>query len=119
LESKKQLATLIVATETRRIEDGLRERESFERKFSQKNIRNEDCVELTEDAKATILDALLKSGQFKSKSELRRLFEQQGVRVVNEDGEVVLSPEIIVGQVHGVVRVGKRRFFQFVALKGD
>jgi tyrosyl-tRNA synthetase len=114
LEAKKQLATLVVATETQRIEDGLRERESFERKFSQKNIRNEDCVELTEDANTTILDALLKSGQFKSKSELRRLFEQQGVRVVNEDGEVVLSPEIVVGQLHGVIRVGKRRFFRFV-----
>lgn len=114
MEAKKQLATLIVAAETQHIEDGLRERESFERKFSQKSILNEDCIELTEDANTTILDALVKSGQFKSKSELRRLFEQQGVRVMNEDGEVILSPEIVVGQVRGVVRVGKRRFFQFV-----
>lgn len=114
MEAKKQLATLIVATETRNIEDGLRERESFERKFSHKSICHEDCIELTEDTNTTILDALVKSGQFKSKSELRRLFEQQGVRSMNEDGEVILSPEIVVGQVRGVVRVGKRRFFRFV-----
>ena len=116
LEAKKQLATLIVATETQHIEDGLRERESFERKFSQKNIHNEDCVELTEDASTTILDALLKSGQFKSKGELRRLFEQQGVRSVSEDGDTILSPEIVISKVNGVVRVGKRRFFQFVTI---
>jgi len=114
LEAKKQLATLIVALETKRIEDGLRERESFERKFSQKKIRDEDCVELAEDASTTILDALLKSSQFKSKGELRRLFEQQAVRSVSEDGEITLSPETVISQIHGVVRVGKRRFFQFV-----
>ena len=114
LEAKKQLATLIVALETKRIEDGLRERESFERKFSQKKIRDEDCVELAEDASTTILDALLKSSQFKSKGELRRLFEQQAVRTVSEDGEITLSPETVISQIHGVVRVGKRRFFQFV-----
>jgi len=33
---------------------------------------------------------------------------------MNEDGEVILSPEIVVGQVRGVVRVGKRRFFRFI-----
>lgn len=115
MEAKKQLATLIVAAETRCIEDGLRERESFERKFSRKNICHEDCIELTEDLNSTILDALIKSGRFKSKSELRRLFEQQGVRSINEDREVVLSPEIVVNQVCGVVRVGKRHFFRFIA----
>ncbi|MDD3998831.1 MAG: tyrosine--tRNA ligase [Candidatus Shapirobacteria bacterium] len=114
MEAKKQLATLIVAAETRCIENGLRERESFERKFSRKNICHEDCIELTEDLNSTIFDALIKSGRFKSKSELRRLFEQQGVRSINEDGEVVLSPEIVVNQVCGVVRVGKRHFFRFI-----
>ena len=114
LEAKKQLATLIIALETKHIDDGLRERESFERKFSQKRIRDEDCVELDEDANTSILDALLKSGQFKSKSELRRLFKQQAVRTVSEDGEITLSPETVISQIHGVVRVGKRRFFQFV-----
>jgi len=114
LEAKKQLATLIITLETKHIDDGLRERESFERKFSQKRIRDEDCVELAEDANTSILDALLKSSQFKSKGELRRLFEQQAVRTVSEDGEITLSPETVISQIHGVVRVGKRRFFQFV-----
>ncbi len=118
LEAKKQLATLIVALETKSIEDGLRERESFERKFSQREIYYKDCIELFECANTTILDALMKSGQFKSKGELRRLFRQRGVRSRREDGETLLSPEITISHIHGTVRVGKRRFFQFVTSLG-
>ncbi len=114
LEAKKQLATLIIALETKNIDDGLRERESFERKFSQKKINNEDCIELMEKADTSIFNALLESGQFKSKSELRRLFEQQAVRSISENGNIMLSPEITVDQISGIVRVGKRRFFQFI-----
>jgi tyrosyl-tRNA synthetase len=118
MEAKKQLATLIVATETGNIEDSLRERESFERKFFKKIIRNEDCIALTEDANTTIFEALMKSGQFKSKSELRRLFDQKAVRSIDDDVEHILIPEIIVDQVHGVVRIGKRLFFRFVTAQG-
>lgn len=117
LEAKKQLATLVVAIETKCIEDGLRERDSFERKFSQTKICNEDCVELVEEPTTTILDALMKSGQFKSKSELRRLFEQQAVRSLGEGGDTVLSSETPIKDINGIVRVGKRRFFRlFTAL---
>lgn len=112
LEAKKQLATLIIAHETKHIEDGLRERESFERRFSKKKINDEDCVKLNEKADTPIFDALLKSGQFKSKSELRRLFEQQAVRSINENGDITLSPKVVVSQINGIIRVGKRRFFQ-------
>lgn len=115
LEAKKQLATLMIAIETKDIADGLCERESFERRFSQKKITNDDCVNLHEDGSTTVLEALFKSGHFKSKSELRRLFGQQAVRDIHQGEEAILSLEATVDQIRGIVRVGKRRFFRFVA----
>lgn len=113
LEAKKQLATLLVGTETKLFEDGLRERESFERKFSLKKIQKKDCIELNE-ADIPILDALIKSGQFKSKSELNRLFKQQAVNFLKEGKKSKLNSEATVRQVcDGIVQVGKRYFFHF------
>ena len=116
LEAKKQLATFIIALETKCIKDGLRERECFERKFSKREIHDQDCIELAENEKTTIFNALMKSGQFKSRGELRRLFDQQAVRQIKEGEERLLSPEVIVRQVDCIVRVGKRRFFKFLIL---
>jgi tyrosyl-tRNA synthetase len=114
LEAKKQLATLIIALETKCIDDGLLERESFERKFSQKEIHYDDCIELTGNANTIIFDTLMKSGKFKSKNELRRLFEQNAVRSINEGKETILSPEITICKIVGIVRVGKRNFFKLI-----
>lgn len=114
MEAKKQLATLIIALETKRLEDGLQERESFERKFSNKEIQDKDCTKLIGDLNATIFDVLSESGQFKSKGELRRLFEQQSIRSIENDKDTILSPEIVLNQIRGIVRVGKRRFFKLI-----
>jgi tyrosyl-tRNA synthetase len=119
LEAKKQLATLMVSIETKCITDGLLERESFERKFSQRKIRDEDCTKLIEYTDNTILNSLMKSGQFKSKCELHRLFAQQSVRSVNDDGDTIISPEIMISQIHGIIRVGKHRFFLANISEGD
>jgi len=112
LEAKKQLATMIISFETKNLCDGKRERETFERMFSRKEICKQDCVELFGDVETTLFDALVKSGHFKSISELRRLFKQSAVRNVNKNVEEILLPEILMSQVVGFVRVGKKRFFQ-------
>lgn len=115
LEAKKQLATLLVAAETRNLDDGLRERESFERRFSQRELRNEDCVEIKFGAEKTIFEALMSSGKFGSRNELRRLFGQQAVRATSDGADKVLTLETTVGEATDIVRVGKRRFFRFIA----
>jgi tyrosyl-tRNA synthetase len=119
LEAKKQLATLIIATETRNIEDGLRERESFERRFSQKEIHEEDCIEIMGNVNTSILEALIKSGKFKSRNELRRLFDQKAVRSKNGISEHVLSPDTALDKIQGFVRVGKHRLFKVSVSKRE
>ncbi len=115
LEAKKQLATFIVALETKCIDDGLRERESFERKFVQKDIRSADCITLSASVEETLFNVLMKSGQFKSKSELRRLFKQRAVRLCIKNNEEVLNPEQLATLLsNSIVRVGKRRFFKIL-----
>lgn len=114
LEAKKQLATLVIAIETKEIEDGLNERESFERRFTQKNIRDEDCSTIFTSGNETVIDAFMRSGRFKSRSELRRLFEQQAVRLcIGGEERAITSDHSATSLYNGTVRVGKRRFFKF------
>ncbi len=117
LEAKKQLATLIVALEVG-LDAGLRERESFERRFSQKDLREEDCSELTAQEGDPLMDVLMRSGAFESKSALRRLFEQRAVRLRMGSKEEMLTFETLAAQVSdGIVRVGKRQFFKICSSK--
>ena len=118
LEAKKQLATLIVALEAG-LDAGLRERESFERRFSQKDLREEDCSELTAQEGDQLVDVLLRSGAFKSKSALRHLFEQRAVRLRVGNKEETLTFETLATQVgDGIVRVGKRQLFKICSSEG-
>ena len=110
LEAKKQLATFLVALETKDLSLGLTERESFERKFSERVITNEDCVQLTATIGQSIFDLLTTSGQFKSKSELRRLFEQKAVRLMSGEDESILDVSATVAKSCRL-QVGKLRFF--------
>jgi tyrosyl-tRNA synthetase len=110
LEAKKQLATFLVALESKDLSKGLKERESFERKFSQRVIMEEDCVQLNADVGQNIFTLLALSGQFKSKGELRRLFEQKAVRLITDAEESILDISANVTQ-QCKLRVGKLRFF--------
>ena len=110
LEAKKQLATFLVALEAKDLSNGLKEREGFERKFSQRVITEEDCIQLNSDTGQNVFTLLASSGQFKSKSELRRLFEQKAVRLIADAGESILDISANVTQ-QCKLRVGKLRFF--------
>lgn len=118
LEAKKQLATLVVALEAE-LDAGLRERESFERRFSQKDLREEDCSELLAHEGEQLMDVLMRSGAFKSKSALRRLFEQRAVRLQMDSKEETMMLKTMATQVRdGIVRVGKRQFFKICVSEG-
>lgn len=108
-EMKKQLASFIVGLETGSLENGYIERENFESKFSDVKITEKDVQKITVSAGVQLFDALFSTGVFESKAELRRLFEQNAVRQVNE--ESVLSVDTPVDQIEGFLRVGKLRFF--------
>lgn len=110
-EAKKQLATFMVALETKRLEEGLRERENFERKFSKKAINEEDCISLNAMMGQNFFNLLSESNQFKSKGELRRLFEQKAVKLIEDEQDAVIDLNTTVTQPCKV-RVGKMKFFK-------
>lgn len=110
-ELKKQLGVFLVALETGSLEAGEKEREEFERKFSQSSIEEGDAISVECEKDASLFEALFSSGLFESKTELRRLFEQKAVRLVVDDH--ILSAETKIEEIHGVVRVGKMKFFTF------
>ncbi|MFA7715198.1 MAG: tyrosine--tRNA ligase, partial [Candidatus Paceibacterota bacterium] len=102
LEAKKILGILLIALETKDLGSGERERQNFERKFSQKAINDDDCEKI--QAKEDLFLSLKQ--KFSSNSELRRLFEQNAVRTL--DGALLTGKESFTG----IVRVGKRKIFK-------
>lgn len=68
----------------------------------------EDLPTYTLEAEQTVLDVLVASQLVQSKSEGRRLLDQNGVRL---DGETLVDPNQIFPH-SGVLQVGKRRFIQ-------
>jgi tyrosyl-tRNA synthetase len=111
LEAKKQLGVFLISLETGKLEDGETERVNFERKFSKGTITDADAMPLQAEASTKLFDALVASGQFESKSEVRRLFEQEAVRLIDGDDEKILTLETTADDAVGIVRVGKLKFF--------
>ena len=86
-------------------EEAVAAEEAFVRLFQQKETPD-DMPEYTMQAGATVLDVLMGAGLTSSKSEARRLIDQNGVRL---DGETVDRSDEVFPHP-GVLQVGKRRF---------
>ncbi len=110
LESKKQLAQLIVSIEAKSLESGKKEREKFENRFS-KRVYDEEMPEIKFKDGQLLIDVLMSSKQFKSKSELFRLFEQNAIKSVKPEERFFSRNEIAV---EGTYKVGKTKFFRIV-----
>ncbi len=108
METKKQLAQFLVAIEAEDLYAGQKEREKFENRFS-KGVYDSDIRVITVSEGTTTTAALEQSREFKSKSEIRRLFEQGGVRMVSPE-EKELSPDERVTEC--TIRAGKTKFFR-------
>ena len=115
LEAKKQLATFIASLGEEDLSQGEKERTLFEDTFSQGRVSEEKILELKGGLNTSLFDALNESGHFKSKSELRRLFSQNAVTVRDGSGEKILKETNTLGEISGIVRVGKRKFFKIIA----
>jgi len=111
LEAKKQLGTFLVALETRNLEDGMKERENFEKRFSKKEITAEDAVALSAEDSTTVFDTLMTSDMFASKAELRRLFQQKAVRSIDGVEERIIAIDETVENNQGLIKVGKLKVF--------
>ncbi len=108
-EAKKQLASYFVSLQAKDITQGEKARAEFERKFSKKAINVEDCIEIKLEDEDTYYTVLSRA-KLMSNSELRRMFEGNAVRDI-ENG-CVLNKDTKAN--FGKIRVGKRIFVNFV-----
>jgi tyrosyl-tRNA synthetase len=107
MEMKKQLAAYVVATSTNNRDSGLEAREDFERKFADKNITMEDAIILSDSG--NLVDTLMNSGDFKSKSELRRLANQGGIKI---NGKKITADVLDVPPItQALITIGKRKVY--------
>ncbi len=85
-----------------------KEKEDFERVFSQRELPKDTSIYEVKDKTMTIIDTLINSGLVKSKNEARRLIRQGAVSL---DNERIEKEETIVGK-GGILKIGKRRFLK-------
>ncbi len=72
----------------------------------QKGDMPDEIPEFHPEGEPVLLDVLVDSGLVKSKSQARRLIQQNGVKI---DGEMATDPFMVLS-VDAIVQVGKRRF---------
>ncbi|MDR1498254.1 MAG: tyrosine--tRNA ligase [Puniceicoccales bacterium] len=118
MEVKKRLATAIVARfygET----TAANEREQFEKVFSRHELRD-DIPEFslsqlwdTHPDGIPLIDALAATKIFVSKKEIRRLFDQNAVRINNQKAD---NPTLRLSRplLPSIIQAGKRTFIKFV-----
>jgi len=108
MEAKKQLASYFVAIEAKNMNAGLTERAKFEAKFSKRELQESDFAQIKVKKGTMLLDALLQSGKFKSKGELKRLIDGGAMRDLDA-GVAVQVDFAVMKSVK--VKVGKLNFF--------
>ena len=111
LEMKKQLAQFMVAIATKKLKEASAQREKFEKKFSKKefDVDMPTCVL----AKGSVFFEVLKNerGVIQlSNSELRRLFTDHAVRIVDPIEKTLTTADVLESPC--VVRVGKKLFLK-------
>lgn len=112
-EAKKQLATQVV-TLFYGEEVAKKERQQFEQVFAQKKLPDhipaQDFI-----SGQSLLEVVVESGLFSSKSEVRRVASQGGMGFV--EGDKILDPNLTLESHHGnqIIKMGKRKFLKLKA----
>lgn len=109
MEAKKQLATYFIALQAKSLTEGENARKEFERKFSKKVITDDDCITITITEGDSFFSVLSKA-KLMSNSELRRMFDGNAVRMI-DDGSIIDKDSIATT---GKVRIGKRIFIKLI-----
>jgi len=108
MEAKKQLATYFVSIETKNIQTGLNERKRFEEKFSKREYKESDFIPVEVARGTLLLDALMQSGKFASKGELKRLLQSGAIKNIDAgktfDSDVSINADV-------KIKVGKLNLF--------
>ena len=109
LEAKKQLATYFVSIDGNDLNIGRTERENFERKFSKRELTDDDFVTVKVAANTPLLNAIATSGKFSSNGEIKRLIIAGAVSDI--DTKEKLGIDYIVTKTVKI-KVGKLNIFK-------
>lgn len=108
LEAKKQLGQFLVAVELQSMDKGKEERERFEAKFSKKTF--EGIAEYVVKQDETALDTVHTLVSNLSKSEIKRLFAEEAVRIVEPQERVMGMHDTIPKD--SILKIGKKWYFR-------
>jgi len=108
-EVKKQLAKEIV-TIFHNSKEAQKAQEEFEQVFEDKKLPTEIEEVKIENGEHNTQELLVKLSLAKSKNEARRLIEQGGVKVINNNKAEVVKTDTIKTEKGMIVQVGKRNF---------
>ncbi len=111
LEAKKELAFEIVKR-FHSIEKAVKAKEEFERVFSKKEIP-EDIDQYKIELEKPLVDILVESKILSSKSEAKRMIQQNAVYINNERVSDI-NFKISLTMKNSVIKVGKRKFLKLV-----
>lgn len=120
IRSAKKIMAFEVTKLVHGEEEALKVQQTSEEIFSNKgNSQNTDTIELSKDVlnnNSNVIDVLMLSGIFESKSETKRLIEQNGVSI---NGEKVKSIDMIVTEDMLednalLIQKGKKRFIKML-----
>lgn len=114
LEAKKQLATYFVSLDGNNLNIGQAERVKFERKFSKRELTDEDFVTLTIPTGTGIINAIFASNKFASKGEIKRLVLANAVTNVDTKEKIGLD---FVLTKNTKIKVGKLNIFNMEVSK--
>ncbi|HEY4689085.1 MAG TPA: tyrosine--tRNA ligase [Anaerolineae bacterium] len=98
--------------------DAARAEEHFVTVFQQRELPP-DMPEWRLDAPVNIIDLIVASGMAPSKSEARRLIDQNGVKLDGETVSSATSTITIVTSDEKVLQVGKRKYLKLLPLKDE
>ncbi len=108
MEAKKQLATYFVSIDGKNLNIGKEEREKFEKKFSKKELTDNDFIIIKVVKGTNIVDALFNSNKFASKGEIKRLLQSNAVSDVSNNKKLSINT-IVDDNIQ--IKVGKLNFF--------
>lgn len=109
MEAKKQLATYFVSIDGNDLNIGLTERENFERKFSKRELTDDDFVTIKVAPNTSLLNALALTGKFASNGEIKRLIMAGAVTDINSKEKLGINYNVTKTVK---IKVGKLNIFK-------
>jgi len=90
--------------------EALKCEEQFLKVFSKKGIP--DNIPEIKSNNTPIINLIFSSGDFKSKSEIRRIIQSGGVSIINKDK--IKTIDYIIKEKNIIIKVGKRKFYKII-----